>query len=538
MKRLAVLNVVGLTESLIGPQTTLLSEFLKKGPKAHIRPAFPAVTCTAQSNYLTGKTPSEHGIVANGWYNRELAEVQFWKQSNHVVQSRKIWEELRALDPKFTCAKLFWWYNMYSSADYSITPRPMYAADGRKVFDIYTWPYSIRTGIKKDLGEFPFPAFWGPAAGVDTPQGPADAASRWIAESAKWIENKYQPTLSLVYLPHLDYNLQRHGPFIEPTPDPSQPPSRRPAATGRQRGESGALARREGGEGNESRGSGGLPAARNTGLESPVNPQAGKPALRPINPAIHRDLEQIDAIVGDLISFFQGRSIEVLLLSEYGITNVDKPIHLNRLFREKGWIMVKDELGLEMLDCGASKIFAVADHQVAHIYLNDRSIETEAIALLENTPGVAGVLGARGKIETGINHPRAGDFIAVAAEHAWFTYYFWLDDRKAPDFSRCVDIHRKPGYDPVELFLDRKIPAVKLKILWRLLQKKLGFRMLMDLIPLDATLVKGSHGCRPASTADWPVLITHQPSRLNAPEIESTDVYQVIKRMIELSNDE
>src|SRR3989442_6695232 len=285
-------------------------------------------------------------------------------------------------------------------------------------------------------------------------------------------------------------------------------------------------------EGNESRGSGRRPAARNTGLESPVNPQAGKPALRPINPAIRRDLEQIDAIVGDLISFFQGRSVEVLLLSEYGITNVDMPIHLNRLFREKGWVTVKDELGLEMLDCGASKTFAVADHQVAHIYLNDRSIESDVIALLENTSGVAGVLGARGKSERGINHPRAGDLIVVAAEHAWFTYYYWLDDRKAPDFSRCVDIHRKPGYDPVELFLDPKIPAVKLKILWRLLQKKLGFRMLMDLIPLDATLVKGSHGRRPASRADWPVLITQHSTEIAAPEIESTEVYQVIKRMV------
>src|SRR5881394_4111762 len=238
MKRLAVLNIVGLTESLIGPHAPKISAFLKCGSRARIVPAFPAVTCTAQSNYLTGKTPAGHGIVANGWYNRELAEVQFWKQSNHLVQGRKIWEELRALDPTFTCAKLFWWYNMYSSADYSITPRPIYPADGRKVFDIHTWPYSIRTEIKKDLGEFPFPAFWGPAAGVDTPQGSADAASRWIADSVKWIEHSYQPTLSLVYLPHLDYNLQRRGPFIKPTPDPSQ-------------------------EGNESRESGGLPAARN-----------------------------------------------------------------------------------------------------------------------------------------------------------------------------------------------------------------------------------------------------------------------------------
>ena len=223
----------------------------------------------------------------------------------------------------------------------------------------------------------------------------------------------------------------------------------------------------------------------------------------------------------------------MLLLSEYGITNVRLPIHLNRRFRDKGWIAVKDELGLELLDCGASKAFAVADHQIAHIYLNDRSIETGVIALLEDTLGVAGVLAGEAKSQLGINHPRAGDLIAVAAEHAWFTYYYWLDERKAPDFARCIDIHRKPGYDPVELFLDPNIPAVKLKILWRLLRKKLGFRMLMDVIPLDATLVQGSHGCRPARTADWPVLITEPRAGLAAPEIESTEVFQIIKRIVE-----
>src|ERR1700756_396596 len=212
MRRTAVLNVVGLTESLLGAATPRINQFLGKGAKANVVPAFPAVTCTAQSNYLTGTPPAQHGIVANGWYNRELAEVQFWKQSNHFVRGRKLWEELRELEPGFTCAKLFWWHNMYSTADYSITPRPMYPADGRKFFDIYSWPYSIRDDIKNDLGEFPFATFWGPAAGVKSPQGARDAASRWIAESARWIENKYAPTLSLVYLPHLDYNLQRLGP--------------------------------------------------------------------------------------------------------------------------------------------------------------------------------------------------------------------------------------------------------------------------------------------------------------------------------------
>src|SRR5713226_2803914 len=122
MTRTAVINVVGLTESLTGPHTPRIQGFRQQGGSARIVPAFPAVTCSAQSTYLTGQLPSAHGIVGNGWYDRELAEVQFWKQSNHLVHGRKIWEEMRELDPGFTCAKLFWWHNMYSSADYSITP--------------------------------------------------------------------------------------------------------------------------------------------------------------------------------------------------------------------------------------------------------------------------------------------------------------------------------------------------------------------------------------------------------------------------------
>ena len=460
MKRTVVLNVVGLTEGLLGEHTPRLNAFRQRGALAQVRPAFPAVTCTAQTNYVTGKTPAEHGVVANGWYNRELAEVQFWKQSNHLVQAPKVWDELRRADAGFTCAKLFWWYNMYSTADYSITPRPMYPADGRKFFDVYAWPYSLRDEVKGALGPFPFAGFWGPAAGVDSPQGRADCATRWIAESAKWTEEKHRPTLSLVYLPHLDYNLQRLGPQ---------------------------------------------------------------------HPGMGKDLREIDAIAGELIEFFEARGVGVIVVSEYGITPVTTPVHLNRVFREQGWLTIKEELGLELLDAGASRAFAVADHQVAHVYVNDRSLLGRVRGVLEGVPGVARVLGEEEKRAAGIAHGRAGDLIAVSREDAWFTYYYWREDAVAPDFARCVDIHRKPGYDPVELFLDPEIPAVKLKILFRLLQKKLGFRMLMDVIPLDASLVKGSHGACPAKRADWPVLMGAESVARVGAEVDSTGVYEVIR---------
>lgn len=472
MIRTAVINVVGLTEGLLGAHTPRINAFLSKGAKSTIRPAFPAVTCTAQSNYLTGKPPSDHGIVANGWYHRELAEAQFWKQSNHIVRSPKLWHTLREADPAFTCAKMFWWYNMYADVDWSVTPRPMYPADGRKFFDVYAWPYELRPSLKQELGEFPFPGFWGPAAGVDSPQGAADSASRWIAGSSKLVERLHHPTLNLVYLPHLDYNLQRHGACL--------------------------------------------------------------PGGRELNPQITRDLREIDALVGDLIEFFTHQSVQVVLLSEYGITNVSKAVHLNRLFRERGWITIKEELGLELMDCGNSRAFAVADHQVAHIYINDPQIANDVRSTLEGLDGVAEVLDHKGKRKAGIDHERAGDLVAVAKENAWFTYYYWLDDSRAPDFARCVDIHRKPGYDPVELFTDPALSplALKAKIGWKLLQKKLGFRMLMDVIPLDASLVKGSHGRRPADKRDWPLFITGSQA-LNLPqEVDSTGVFELLRRQV------
>ena len=184
----------------------------------------------------------------------------------------------------------------------------------------------------------------------------------------------------------------------------------------------------------------------------------------------------------------------------------------------------------EIFDAGASKVFAVADHQVAHIYVNDPQLMQPAHDLVGALAGVERVSFRGKKSDAAFWHTRAGQLVAVAKANAWFTYYYWFDDACAPDFARTVDIHRKPGYDPVELFLDPKIPLPKLKIAWRLLQKKLGFRMLMDVIPLDATLVKGSHGRRPEDKKDWPVFITERPELSTAKEMESTDVYHALLR--------
>ncbi len=445
MRRTAILDIVGLSPRLLDERMPRLAAHAARYNQARIRPVLPALTCSAQATYLTGKLPEAHGIVGNGWYDRALAEHHFWKQSNHLMSGEKLWETLRRESPGFTCAKLFWWYNMYSSADWSITPRPMYPADGRKVFDIYTQPPELREQVKEKLGEFPFPAFWGPRAGI--------ASSQWIAASAKWIEQQHLPDLSLVYLPHLDYNLQRLGPN---------------------------------------------------------------------DPAIAQDLAAIDAVVGELLEFYAAREVQVIVLSEYAITPVRRSLALNRLFRKEGWIRVRHELGRELLDCGASRAFAIADHQIAHVYLNDNGLMAEVRALLEKAPEVACVLGPEELRDAGLAHPRTGDLVAVSHADAWFTWYYWEDDARAPDFARCVDIHRKYGYDPVELFVDPAIRFPTLAIGAKLLRKKLGFRGLFDVVPLAPHLVRGSHGAIPSSDDDFPVLISPHaalPSSLRANEV-------------------
>jgi predicted AlkP superfamily pyrophosphatase or phosphodiesterase len=444
MVKTVVIDVVGLSSSLIGEHTPFMKDYISRKNIAPINPMLPAVTTAVQSTYLTGKWPSEHGIVGNGWYDKLECEIKFWKQSNKLVAGDKIWDKAREAEPGFTFSNMFWWYNMYSSADYSATPRPNYLADGRKIPDCYTQPAKLRDYLQKELGQFPLFQFWGPGANIKS--------TRWIADASMLTDERYNPTLTLIYLPHLDYCLQKFGPRVSD---------------------------------------------------------------------ISKELLEIDRVVKDLVNFYENKHAEIIILSEYGIAPVNEPIYLNRLFRENGLLQIREERGLELLDAGASKAFAVADHQIAHVYLNDPSVEEKIRSLLASLSGIAMVLDKKEQERYHIAHERSGDFVIVAEPNSWFAYYFWFDDNKAPDYARSVDIHKKPGYDPVEMFMTSKLRAG-----YKLLRKKSGLRYVMDVIPLDANLIKGSHGSPAVSPEYYPVLISDY-----APEsgkLEATDVYGVI----------
>jgi predicted AlkP superfamily pyrophosphatase or phosphodiesterase len=444
----AVLCTVALTPDLLGEATPRLKAFADGGAAVPVGGVTPAVTASVQSTYLTGLPPSGHGAVGNGWLYRDTMEVRLWQQSDRLVQAPRIWSH-----PDITCANLCWWFAMYSSADVTVTPRPMYPADGSKIPDCYTKPGDLRDALQAELGQFPLFKFWGPGASIDS--------TRWIAEAAKRVESRFDPALSLVYLPHLDYGLQKKG-----------------------------------------------PAAAD----------------------VRAELAELDEVAGDLIAFYEARGARVIVLSEYGIVPVSRPVHPNRALRAAGLLAYRMELGREVIDIGGSEAFAMADHQIAHVYVRDPARVAEVRAVLESLDGVGEVLDEDGKREYGLDHERSGELVLIAEPDAWFTYYYWQDDARAPDYARTVDIHRKPGYDPVELFLDPAIRVPPLALGSRLVRKKLGFRTLMDVIPLDASLVKGSHGRIPDDPRKGPLLITRQTDLLDGDSLPATGVHDLILR--------
>ena len=451
MHPVVVLNIVGLTPALIGQHTPNLARFAKAHGLRPLTTITPAVTCSVQATFLTGLLPSGHGAVANGWIYRDLMEVWLWRQSNRLLSGARVWDDAKARDRRFTSANLFWWFAMASGADFTVTPRPIYKADGRKVPDCYSAPSDIRDELNSRLGPFPLFQFWGPATSIRSTQ--------WIADAALHVMRSRDPTLGLVYLPHLDYGLQRHGPDVA---------------------------------------------------------------------ALAKDLAEIDAVAGSLIEQAEALGRRVIILSEYGIVPVSRPVHINRALREAGLLAVRVEDGGELLDIPQSRAFAVADHQIAHVYIAEPALIPEVKRLLERLDGVDQALDEEGKRAIGLDHARSGELVALSQPDAWFTYYYWLDDARAPDFARTVEIHRKPGYDPVELFLDPAIAMPKLALGWRLLKKSLGLRTLMDVIPLDAGLVKGSHGRADVAEEHGPLFMSSAPDLLPQGKVHATEVKDLL----------
>ncbi len=399
MPKVCVINVVGLTPELL----QFAPNLRQLGNASPWTAPYPAVTCTSQATMLTGLQPNQHGIVGNGWYFRDTAEVRFWQQSNSLI------EHAGLLYDGIETAKLFWWFNQNSGVRWSVTPKPYYGCDGSKVFDVLD---QTDCNLTSKLGPFPFFSFWGPNAGLP--------ASDWIAKATALVLRKNAPELTLTYLPHLDYDFQR--------------------------------------------------------LEAPDRERVA----------------EIDRCAAIIIDAAQSIGAVPIVVSEYGLVPVKKSVAINRALRQAGWLNVRNGPFGETLLPGESKAFAVVDHQLAHLYVREASMMDEVKHLVQSLDGVASVVHPS---ELALDHPRSGEWIVIADENAWFNYYYWLDDALAPDFARTVDIHRKPGYDPVELFMTSKMRAAA-----RLVQKKLGFRYKMDVIPLDASLVKGSHGLRPIAS--------------------------------------
>ena len=429
MKPVLLLDVVGLTEKALAHMPRL-RQLAAGGWQTQLATVLPAVTCSVQATMTTGLAPAQHGAVGNGWYFRELGEVFLWRQHDKLVAGEKVWEAARAANPDHRTANVCWWYAMGATTDATVTPRPIYHADGRKSPDAYVRPPALHDELTGRFGEFPLFTYWGPTAAI--------ASSSWIVDATRHVLRTRSPELTLAYVPHLDYDLQRFG---------------------------------------------------------PDSPQADAAAA------------ELDTVLAPLLDDAANNGIAVVVVSEYGIAEADRPVHLNRILRREGLLEVYVQDGKEQLDPWTSKAFAVADHQVAHVYVDDPSRLARVADLLRSVPGVDEVLDREAQARYGLDHARSGDLVVVAEPGAWFTYYYWLDDARAPEYARGVDIHRKPGYDPAELFFDPADRLAKAKAGLNLVKKKAGLRYAMSTVPLDASHVRGTHGRLPGSAADTPLIL-------------------------------
>ena len=273
-------------------------------------------------------------------------------------------------------------------------------------------------------------------------------STQWIVAAAIHAAHRYKPNFFYIYLPHLDYAAQKSGP----------------------------------------------------------DSKAAKQAVA-----------DLDAEVGKLVEGFENTFSEPplwLVASEYAIVPVDDVVYPNRLLRGAGLLKVTDSDDGEYLDFAASKAWALADHQFSHVFVQDSDpkIVKRVARLFAKQPGIAEVLTGEALAEYGLDHPRSGDVVLISEPNSWQAYYWWEDDARAPRFARTVDIHRKPGYDPVELFLDGRSKT----------------------IPLNAKLVKGSHGAPARAPAQRGVLLSSEPGVFTGGTIPDVDIAGIVLRQFEI----
>lgn len=413
-KRVIVLNIAGLSPAhcASGENMPNVSALKQRGRLHTMRPVFPALTLPVQASMTTGRYPAGHGIVANGSYARQTHQVSFWEQAAALVEGERVWTRIKRQRPDLQTALLFMQHSLYADAEVVVTPKPFHTEQG-----FIPWCYSKPVGFYEELcerlGPFNLMHYWGPMASIE--------ASRWIAGAAVETISRLGPDLMFVYLPHLDYCLQKLGPD---------------------------------------------------------------------DPGVAAELQAVDEQVGRIVGAVEASGLRdetvFVVTSEYCIQAVSGDVSINRVLRNNGLLRVRMINGREYLDCELSRAFAMVDHQVAHLYVKGEAM-AEVRGLLSQTEGIDFVFAPHEKTEFHIDHPAAGDLVAVSARDRWFSYYWWNERRHEPDFATQVDIHRKPGYDPLELFLEP------------------GTRSISQ----DTRLIKGSHGYPALAETDRvPLLIS------------------------------
>lgn len=422
---------------------------------------------------FTGAAPHEHGVIANGFYDREKREVEFWVGRNNRIKGLQIWDELRRREISSAA-----WHAQNikdAAADLIVTPEPIHQPDGTTKLWCYSKPDGLYAELIGECGHFPLQHYWGPLSNIES--------TKWILRAAAWLHKRHTPGFHWIYLPHLDYAMQKFGPN---SPQAAQAVGELDRAIAE--------------------------------FVAIVETNAAVASNAAIVPG---DVKGSSAVMeSDFVMLSDAKHLAApvfIVAGEYALTDVTCAIHPNRILRQAGMLSVREVEGKEHVDLARSVAFAMVDHQFAHVYVSGGEGRAKRVARIvesfRGTPGISGVFADSERAPIGLNHPLSGDVILVSEEDHWFAYYWWLDDSLAPFFARTVDIHRKPGYDPVELFFD---PIAK------------G-------IPLNAALVKGSHGVPTTQTHHRTALLCSQPSRaLEAPgELRDTDLKDICLRLLE-----